>query len=148
MEGLNNNSHDVELRNKLLNVANKAGLAFSNIKTTAAHSISYPLTIKYGIPHGIASSISLIPLLRINGDSIQSSLDKICEKTDLKFEGLISAIKSIPKGVIPCTLDEWGIKEDQLPKLASECFTKGRMDNNIVDLDDNYVLNILKEIYN
>ena len=148
VEGLKNNLHDVELRNKLLNAANKAGLAFSNTKTAAAHSISYPLTIKYGIPHGIASSISLIPLLRINGDSIQSSLDKICEKTDLKFEGLISAIKSIPKGVIPCTLDEWGIKEDQLPKLASECFTKGRMDNNIVDLDDNYVLNILKEIYN
>lgn len=29
-----------------------AGLAFSNTKTTACHSISYPLTMHYGIPHG------------------------------------------------------------------------------------------------
>ena len=43
-----------------------AGLAFSNTKTAAAHSISYSLTIYYGIPHGIASSISLLPLLEIN----------------------------------------------------------------------------------
>jgi phosphonate metabolism-associated iron-containing alcohol dehydrogenase len=36
-----------------------AGLAFSNTQTALAHSISYPLTLRYGIPHGIACSFPL-----------------------------------------------------------------------------------------
>ena len=48
--------------------------AFTNTKTAAAHSISYPLTIHYKIPHGIASSMPLIPLLNINKDSIKNEL--------------------------------------------------------------------------
>ena len=31
-----------------------AGLAFSNTKTAICHSISYPLTMMYNIPHGEA----------------------------------------------------------------------------------------------
>ena len=46
------------------------------------------------------------------------------------------------------TLDEWDIPENQLTRLAAESFTKGRMDNNIVDLSENQVLTILNEIYN
>ena len=37
------------------------------------------------------------------------------------------------------------ISEDQLPKLVDESFTKGRMDNNIVDLDESMIMSILKE---
>jgi len=43
------------------------------------------------------------------------------------------------------SLDKWGISEDQLPKLVDESFTKGRMDNNIVDLDESMIMSILKE---
>ena len=56
-------------------------------------------------------------------------------------------IKTIPQGVIPYTLDDWGIPKAQLPKLAGESFTKGRMNNNIVDLKTDDVLIILKELY-
>ena len=74
-------------------------------------------------------------------------INKICNKNELTYNELVQAIKAIPKGVVPYTLDEWGIPENQLPKLASESFTKGRMDNNIVDLTTDDVLEILKEIY-
>jgi phosphonate metabolism-associated iron-containing alcohol dehydrogenase len=36
-----------------------AGLAFSNTRTALAHSVSYPITLRYGIAHGIACSFSL-----------------------------------------------------------------------------------------
>ena len=52
------------VRNKLLAASTKVGIAFSNTKTAAAHSISYPVTIRFGIPHGVASSISLVPFIR------------------------------------------------------------------------------------
>jgi alcohol dehydrogenase class IV len=37
----------------------KAGMAFSNTKTALAHSISYEMTLRFGLPHGIACSFTL-----------------------------------------------------------------------------------------
>ena len=144
---LKENPDDLEIRNNLLKAATIAGLAFSNTTTAAAHSMSYPLTIYYGIPHGIASSISLIPLLEINGKLIKEPLERICNNNELTYDELIQTIKGIPQGVVPYTLGEWGIPENQLTKLAAESFTKGRMDNNIVDLNTDDVLKILKGLY-
>ena len=144
---LKKRSNDLAIRNNLLKASTTAGLAFSNTTTAAAHSISYPLTIRYGIPHGIASSISLIPLLKINGKYIQESLDKICHALDLTYAELNQKIKNIPEDIIPFTLAEWGIAKNEFPILAKESFTKGRMDNNIVDLTEENVNNILMSIY-
>src|SRR5690606_15226526 len=48
-----------ELRSRMALAALKAGMAFSNTKTALAHSISYEMTLRYGLPHGIACSFSL-----------------------------------------------------------------------------------------
>ena len=146
VELLKKNLTDINVRNKLLEASTKAGLAFSNTKTAAAHSISYPLTIRFGIPHGVASSLSLIPLLEINGKHIKESLDKICHSLEVTYDELIQKIKTIPEGIIPYTLSEWGIQINDLPQLLNESFTKGRMDNNIVDLTKDQVFEILKTI--
>jgi len=60
---------------------------------------------------------------------------------------LKQSIKAISQGVIPYTLDEWRISKDDLPFLAAESFTKGRMENNIVDLNKEVVYSILDSIY-
>src|SRR2546427_12299573 len=36
-----------------------AGLAFSNTRTALAHSLSYDITLRHGVAHGIACSFSL-----------------------------------------------------------------------------------------
>jgi len=147
IEMLKENPMDVTIRRKMLKAANIAGLGFSNTKTAAAHSISYPLTMLYSIPHGIASSISLIPILLINKDFIKDPINKICKNNKYNFEKLIKVIQSIPKGIVAYTLSEWGVNKNMLNKIADESFTKGRMDNNIVDLDKMQVLKILTEVY-
>ncbi|QJR14374.1 NAD-dependent methanol dehydrogenase [Usitatibacter palustris] len=50
---------NVELRARMALAALKAGMAFSNTKTALAHSISYEMTLRFGIPHGIACSFTL-----------------------------------------------------------------------------------------
>jgi phosphonate metabolism-associated iron-containing alcohol dehydrogenase len=50
---------DAGLRSAMALAALKAGLAFSNTKTALAHSISYEMTLRYGLPHGIACSFTL-----------------------------------------------------------------------------------------
>ena len=146
VDTLKENPSDFNIRKNLIDASAKAGLAFSNTKTAAAHSISYPLTIRFGIPHGVASSISLVPLLEINGKQIENPLDNICQTLNLTFDELIQKIKIIPEGVIPYTLSEWGVAKSDLPQLVDESFTKGRMDNNIVDLTKDQVLEILHSI--
>lgn len=50
---------NIQLRSKMALAALKAGMAFSNTKTALAHSISYEMTLRHGLPHGIACSFTL-----------------------------------------------------------------------------------------
>ena len=89
--------HDLssrELRSRMALAALKAGLAFSNTKTALAHSISYEMTLRYGLPHGIACSFTLPLVLglawghdeardrtlqRIFGNDLQCAQDQLRE---------------------------------------------------------------------
>ncbi len=66
---------NINLREEIMRASMFAGLAFSNTKTAISHSISYPITLKYKIPHGIACSFTLPIILK----SVQG-LDKTCDK--------------------------------------------------------------------
>ncbi len=55
---------NLDLRGRMALAALKAGMAFSNTKTALAHSISYEMTLRYGLPHGIACSFSLPMVLQ------------------------------------------------------------------------------------
>lgn len=59
---LSQNLHSLQLRSNLMLASIYAGLAFSNTQTALAHALSYPLTMRFGTPHGLACSFSL-PLL-------------------------------------------------------------------------------------
>ena len=145
---LKNRQADQEVRMKLLNAATTAGMAFSNTKTAAAHSISYPLTLYYGVPHGIAASISLRPLLDLNGSAIQPELKEIYRLTNLNgLEELKTAVGRIPEGQLSYRLRDWGIEKGQLGELVNQSFTRGRMNNNIIDLTVDHVQHILEDIY-
>jgi phosphonate metabolism-associated iron-containing alcohol dehydrogenase len=50
---------DAALREDAARAALEAGLAFSNTRTALAHSISYEMTLRHGLPHGIACSFTL-----------------------------------------------------------------------------------------
>jgi phosphonate metabolism-associated iron-containing alcohol dehydrogenase len=54
----------LDLRGRMAMAALFAGLAFSNTKTAIAHSLSYPITLRHGVQHGIACSFSLPMILR------------------------------------------------------------------------------------
>ncbi len=72
---LMNRLDDVELRGRMALAALKAGMAFSNTKTALAHSISYEMTLRYGLPHGIACSFPLpLVLARAIGHSAQRDM--------------------------------------------------------------------------
>jgi len=62
------NPRHLDARKNLQIAATLAGLAISITKTAIAHAISYPLTLQYEIPHGLACSFSLSAILNIVGN--------------------------------------------------------------------------------
>jgi phosphonate metabolism-associated iron-containing alcohol dehydrogenase len=50
---------DRMLRTEMSRASLMAGLAFSNTRTALAHSISYEMTLRHGLPHGLACSFTL-----------------------------------------------------------------------------------------
>jgi alcohol dehydrogenase len=50
---------DRDLRIAMSRASLMAGLAFSNTRTALAHSISYEMTLRHGLPHGLACSFTL-----------------------------------------------------------------------------------------
>jgi len=138
---------NVVIRKYILKAANLAGLAFSNTKTAAAHSISYPLTIDYGIPHGIACSMPIIPLLQINKKAIRIELERIYTKLHLgNLSDLETLILQMPKDIIDFNLSKWGVKVGDLTDIANRAIYKSRISNNIIPLNNQDILFILKQI--
>lgn len=61
---LRSDLRDPELRRRMAQAALFAGLAFSNTKTALAHSISYAVTLRHGVAHGLACSFTLPQVMR------------------------------------------------------------------------------------
>lgn len=120
-----------------------AGLAFSGTRTTACHSISYPLTMLHGIPHGFAVALTLSAVLRRNFPAVP----EIAQLQALfKPEGGLDAwLSQVCEGIQPLLLSAFGIGEENLSDITRLTFTAGRMDNNPVRFTQDEVLAILRE---
>ncbi len=125
-----------------------AGLAFSNTRTTACHSISYPLTLSYHIPHGVAVSMLIAPVMDLNSAHIEEP-ERFADAFGVKsMDQVGETIRGLLKTAgIPDRLRDWGVKEEGLEEISFRCFTKGRMDNNPVALSREQVVEILRQIY-
>ena len=95
---------NIELRTRMARAALFAGLAFSNTRTAIAHSLSYPITLRHNVPHGIACSFSLpmiIESVKGTGGLCEASLRSIF---DGDLDGAASRLKEV--------LAELGISTD------------------------------------
>lgn len=127
------NLRDVEARGAMMQASLLAGLAISQTRTALAHSISYPLTTKFNLPHGIACSFTLPALMKFNAEVDDGRLRDLarasgCEDTDdfssklkqLMHEVGVSALFRKHVGDLRASLD-----------LVDDMFTPGRADNNM-----------------
>lgn len=136
-------AHDAMARGSML-----AGLAFSNTKTTACHSISYPLTMHYGIPHGAAVAMLLAPVLKMNVP-VTSGMDRLLEALGAENAADLKKRVSdlLERSGQPSTLKGWGVQRGDLTRLAALGITKGRADNNPAELESEKIERMLNSIY-
>lgn len=135
---------NLTVRENLCKASVLAGLAFSQTRTTACHSISYPLTILFDVPHGLAASITLDPVSKLNKGNFPN--DDALYSLFKDYGGIKGFINYACMGVIDMRLSAFGITEQGIPLIVAKAFTEGRMDNNPVKLSKDDVTRILESI--
>lgn len=139
------NPGDLQLREKQCLASVLAGMAFSCTRTTACHSISYPLTMEYQIPHGIAVAMTLAQVSEINKGHFEEEEDFF--NLFQPYGGIKAYLYSVCENRIKLKLKDYGIGRRDIPVIVDKSFTLGRMDNNPVAIERKDVEKILQEIY-
>jgi alcohol dehydrogenase class IV len=137
--------HDLQARQRMLAAALTAGLAFSITRTTACHSMSYPLSMAHQVPHGFACAVTLAQVARRN----QAAMPQIKELLAVfgGEEGLAAFLRQVSEGIQALRLSAFGIGRGDLPGIAEAAFTQGRMNNNPIVFTGDQVLEILEACY-
>lgn len=134
----------LEARKQLALASLFAGLAFSNTRTTACHSISYPMTLLHGVDHGIAASFTLGAVMGMNWPVLiepDQLLEAYGARTPEEVQAIILRLYEMFD--LPTRLREYGISRSDVEGISQRAFTKGRMDNNPVELSEQQVRDIL-----
>lgn len=128
-----------------------AGLSISQTRTSICHSISYPITSYFGVPHGLACGFTMPFVLRYNlknddGRLTQLSKDlfgKQASKTDLidLFDKFHSSLK------IQERVKSYISSFDKLDKLADKMITPNRAENNMCKVEAKDIKAIIHEAW-
>ena len=127
--------NNIVLRRRIQTAALLAGLAMGTTQTALAHSISYPFTSRYGVPHGLACSFTLPEVAQFNMKTKPSRLAPIAD-------GLACTSAEVPK-----VLEAWFesldlatmlfsyVSPEAIDELGDNEVTRARAANNIREID-------------
>lgn len=123
------NGENLDARTAMLEGSTLAGMAFANAGVTAVHAFAYPIGAEFHIPHGVANSIMLAPVMEFN---MLGNLQKFADIADVCGEATggmpprraaqlaVDAIRLLSKDLdVPMSLGAYGIKEAHIPDLAA-----------------------------
>ncbi len=137
------------LRSEMMQASLLAGLAISSTRTALAHSMSYPVTAKFGVPHGLACAFCLPELLEFNAEADDGRLKRVALK--LGFDSIASMqtalVKLFAKVEVDQSMRSYISSLDELVALAPEMHTPGRADNNIRSADQNDIRMLLEKAF-
>jgi phosphonate metabolism-associated iron-containing alcohol dehydrogenase len=126
-----------------------AGLAFSNTKTTAVHSVSYPITAYFNVPHGLACAITLPEFFEFNVPSIDEDkslrLVKACNGETIE-DAALNIQKLIRELDLPTKLSDLGISKKDTSVIIKESFTQDRVTYNPRKLTEKKLKKILERL--
>ena len=121
LEAAVENGTDAEARDEMLQASLEAGLAFAQTRTTILHAVSFPLTSKFKIPHGLACAMLLPSFIRYYGQDLPK-MQTLANQLGMKApEDLAASVETLMHAVqLPVKLSQHGITAADLPQIAAE----------------------------
>jgi len=143
---------NIDLREKMMEASLLSGLAISQTRTALAHSISYPLTTHFGLPHGFACSFTLPEILKFNAEEDDGRLNRLSNALDYdSIDSFYSGLKSFFEKIqLRNYFRKYIEKADEIKNLVDFMITPDRSNNNIrkvVDSDIHYILDNSLKVY-
>ena len=146
---INKNINDKKNRLELAKASLYAGICISQTKTSICHSISYPLTANFGIPHGLACAFSMCAVIDYINKRNVNFFGKLAKNLKVN-SGKILEIK-IKKLFYNLKIKEKNKRyiksKKKLFSLKKYMQTPGRSDNFIYPVNENFLNTILKNSY-
>ena len=142
---INEVPNDPELREKLSLASLFAGLAISQTRTSICHSISYPLTLKYGIEHGMACSFSVLAVFKYNSAFIKEDLESI--ELELNLDPYMVLESIIKQHGVNAYLAKSLPNKSIFSESIKDFITAGRFENNIRKCSRNDLIKIITASY-
>ena len=120
---------DVSLRGRMALAALKAGMAFSNTRTALAHSISYEMTLRYGLPHGIACAFPL-PMVLQRAIGQDAGRDAVLAQALGPLEHAPQRLSSfIERLGVKTRFSDYGVSDEQAEQMVAHALTGARGKN-------------------
>lgn len=142
---INEISDDPELRDQLMLASLFAGLAISQTRTSICHSISYPLTLRYGIEHGMACTFSILEVFKYNSEFIKDDLELI--EFELRLDPFLELENIIKQYGVNAHLAKSLPNKSIFSKSIEDFITAGRLGNNIKKCNRNDLTEIILSSY-
>lgn len=128
------------LRAELMEASLLAGLAISHTRTALCHSMSYPITARFGLPHGLACAFTMPAVLRLNAAADDGRLAALAAQQG--FASMPQFAAALESLLTTCGLDgflaAYGLTAERVRALVPEMYHPDRADNNLrpAGLDD------------
>jgi alcohol dehydrogenase len=142
---IDESSQSDELREQLATASLFSGLAISQTRTSICHSISYPLTLKYGIPHGLACAFSMLEVYKYNAAYVSDDIGEIAYS--LKEDPFLALERIFCKCNLHSSLKKALPEEAIFFGSIEEFITEGRLENNIRECSKSDLLRIITSSY-
>lgn len=147
LEQVTGDLDNVYLRAEMLRASMLAGLAISNTRTALAHSMSYPITMHYGVPHGLACSFTLPSILRFNAEVDDGRLHRLALDLELKSvdELHVYVARLLDRLGVERMMAKFVDSAGKCEELVAQMYTPGRLDNNMRPVNRDDLKDILGE---
>jgi alcohol dehydrogenase len=146
---LNKNINHEKSRVDLAKASLYAGLCISQTRTSICHSISYPLTTHFGIPHGLACAFTMIEIIKYLNIKNSFFFMKLAKSLGIASGKLLEKkIKKLFYDLNVKKKNKYYIKSGKkLFFLKKYMRTPGRYDNFIYPTNDDFLELVLKRSY-
>lgn len=146
-----------DAREAMLLGAHMAGQAFANSPVGAVHALAHPLCSHYHLPHSLANTLMLVPVLRFNQQAAEKYYAELAnmlgvggqETIAQQSEAFITFIETIIQRTgVPRHLADVGVAYDSLPVLATDAVKQTRLlVNNPINVTETDALELYRQAY-
>ena len=145
---------NINLREKVMYGAFLSAIALMNSGTGPAAAMSYPLGVRYGVPHGVGGGIFLPQVIRHNIDNGYLAYadllnDRVAgqEKRDMAESFYTKIIQAWEQLQVPNQITSFGVTEDKLQSFISETMDlKLALDQNPVPFYEEQIETTLRHL--